>query len=299
MSNTTAGQRRRATRKPIDKRVVRVELKDGMGNPRWVTADLVDSSESGIAIVLMTPLRKGSTIIVHGTFGDDRVVARRRVEVKWCVEGAKGAFRAGLEFMDGESDPASRSEAAAPIDPAEVDCYEVLQLSPNADLETIHRVYRMLAQRYHPDNSETGDPERFVQLCEVYQILSDPQRRAGYDARHRQAKQLHWQIFDQAQAPAGREAEKRKRQGILELLYAKALHDPERADMTIHEFERLLGCPREHLDAALWYLKGKNYIQRSDNGRYTITIQGFEQAEEQSLLAGFIHRQLSAPREGT
>ena len=37
------------------------------------------------------------------------------------------------------------------------DYYEVLQVSPNADLDTIHRVYRLLAQRFHPDNRESGN----------------------------------------------------------------------------------------------------------------------------------------------
>ena len=41
------------------------------------------------------------------------------------------------------------------------DYYELLQISPNAEPETIHRVYRLLAQRFHPDNKETGDARRF------------------------------------------------------------------------------------------------------------------------------------------
>jgi len=43
--------------------------------------------------------------------------------------------------------------------------------------------------------------------------------------------------------------------------------------------EDLLGCPREHLQAALWFLRGKDYIVRADNGRHTITVLGFEEAE--------------------
>ena len=37
-----------------------------------------------------------------------------------------------------------------------VDHYEILQISPNADTETIRRVYRMQAQRFHPDNLDSG-----------------------------------------------------------------------------------------------------------------------------------------------
>ena len=39
-----------------------------------------------------------------------------------------------------------------------LDYYEFLQISPHADYETIHRVYRYLASRFHPDNPDTGDP---------------------------------------------------------------------------------------------------------------------------------------------
>ena len=38
-----------------------------------------------------------------------------------------------------------------------VDYYEILQISPNAEPETVHRVFRLLAQRCHPDNAETGN----------------------------------------------------------------------------------------------------------------------------------------------
>ena len=48
------------------------------------------------------------------------------------------------------------------------DHYETLQISPNADPDTIHRVYRLLAQRFHPDNQETGDTARFRQITEAY-----------------------------------------------------------------------------------------------------------------------------------
>ena len=81
----------------------------------------------------------------------------------------------------------------------------------------------------------------------------------------------------------GPDVEKRKRRGILGLLYAATVKDPERASMTVHTFEDMLGCPREHLEAALWYLRGKGYVLRTDGGRYSLTVQGFEEAEEHSV----------------
>ncbi len=63
-----------------------------------------------------------------------------------------------------------------------IDYYEFLQISPNADAETIHRVYRFLAARLHPDNPTTGDPEMFRLLKSAFDVLSDPARRSEYDA---------------------------------------------------------------------------------------------------------------------
>lgn len=292
MPDTAKTQRRKTNRKTSDRSVVRIELKDGLGHARWVTADLVDRTEQGIGVSLMTPLKSGLTLLVRGKLGEDLSDVKRSARVCWCVEGINGTYRVGLEFLDGAFG-AQNDHRIIPTDPLELDCYEIMQLSPNADTETIARVYRMLAQRYHPDNVQTGSSEMFIRLSEANRILSDPELRAGYDARHREAKRLHWKIFDQARASTGQEAEKRKRQGILSLLHAKALEDPERAAIGLLAFEELLGCPREHLQAALWYLKGKGFIERSDNGRYTITIQGFDAAEEAGPLPGLDQRQIA------
>ena len=66
-------------------------------------------------------------------------------------------------------------------DDGKQDYYEVLQVSATAEPDTIHRVYRLLAQRFHPDNQESGSPDRFHQIHEAYTVLSDPERRAKYD----------------------------------------------------------------------------------------------------------------------
>jgi hypothetical protein len=274
-------QRRRESRKGSDPLVVRLQIKDRMGHPKWLTADLLEISARGIGISVLTQLAIGSDIVVRGKFGEGRTEVLSPAKVRWCTEKINGNFHAGLEL--GEPSSTGNNDAhSANCDPEEQDLYEIMQLSPNASADTIQRVYRILAQRYHPDSLETGNQEIFLKLCEAHRILSDPELRARYDARYRETKQLHWKIFDRAEAANGPEAERRKRQGILELLYVKTVHDPERATMTIMEFEQLLGCPREHLEAAVWYLKGKNYVKRSDNGRFAITILGFDEVESRA-----------------
>ena len=54
------------------------------------------------------------------------------------------------------------------------DYYELLQVSPNADDDTIHRVFRHLAKKYHPDGPGHGDSKRFNVLVEaLYQRIED------------------------------------------------------------------------------------------------------------------------------
>jgi curved DNA-binding protein CbpA len=57
--------------------------------------------------------------------------------------------------------------------------YEILDLPKDASLDQIKQKYKSLAQVYHPDKG--GDAEKFRQIKEAYEILSDPLRRKKYD----------------------------------------------------------------------------------------------------------------------
>lgn len=64
------------------------------------------------------------------------------------------------------------------------DYYEVLGVPRDADDNKIREAFRRLARRYHPDVSTEPDAEeRFKEIAEAYSVLSDPARRADYDAR--------------------------------------------------------------------------------------------------------------------
>ena len=75
------------------------------------------------------------------------------------------------------------------------DYYEDLQVSYNADSETIERVYRLLAKRYHPDNSQTGNVDKFNIITKAYKILLDFEQRAAYDATYEEKKIHQWRAI--------------------------------------------------------------------------------------------------------
>jgi len=62
------------------------------------------------------------------------------------------------------------------------DFYEVLGVNRNADTSEIKKAYRRLARQYHPDVSEEpGAEEKFKEVNEAYEVLSDETKRATYD----------------------------------------------------------------------------------------------------------------------
>ena len=160
-----------------------------------------------------------------------------------------------------------------------VDYYEVLQISPNADEETVHRVYRIQAQRFHPDNLETGDARRFRSVAEAYEILSDPGRRSCYDAerRHEMGRAAQESFAMPPESDPKEEAQRREQ--ILRLLYRKRQAHPDQPSLGLRELEALVGTPKQQLEFSLWYLKECGYLIRSDSARHTITIKGVEMVE--------------------
>jgi curved DNA-binding protein len=154
------------------------------------------------------------------------------------------------------------------------DFYEVLQLSPRADRDTIERVFRHLAKRYHPDNHESGNSDTFSQIAEAYRVLSDPEQRAKYDIAYERVKAAQWRIFDQETTRSEVASDARIRNAILALTYAARRNDNANPGVGSLELEHILGCPESLMGFHLWYLREQGLIQRDHSGRFAITAVG-------------------------
>jgi hypothetical protein len=272
-------ERRRKPRQKAGRagEAVWVKLRDVPGASSEVRARVVDTSDLGCGVETDCRLEPNAVLTVDGHLGVNGLNGQVRARVVDC-KPFQGGYRAGLTFENGNGTGAKSAEAVP-------DYYELLQISPNADPDMIHRVYRLLAQRYHPDNATTGDEGAFRAITDAYAVLSDPEKRAGYDVNLHAYRQVRWKIFDQRQASIGKLAEKSKRKGILELLYTKRCAEPEKPTLNLHELEDLLGCPREHLEFSLWYLKENGLVARMDNGRFAVTAKGVDWAENEEAAA--------------
>ncbi len=247
------------------------------GSPAGVRARLVDTNDLGLGLETDCRIAPDTIVDIEGQLGNHAPVGKITARVVDC-KSFEGNFRIGLKFettSENGTGFAPKSNESLP------DYYELLQISPNADPDMIHRVYRLLAQRYHPDNVESGDEKAFRAITEAYKILSEPEKRAAYDVHLQAYRQVRWRIFDQRQAAIGKQAERSKRKGILDLLYTKRATEPEKPSLNLHELEDLLGCPREHLEFSLWYLKENGLVARMDNGRYAVTAKGVDWAEQE------------------
>ena len=175
------------------------------------------------------------------------------------------------------------------------DYYEVLQISPNADPDTVHRVYRLLAQRFHPDNQSTGDSERFRLLTEAYHVLGDPEQRAEYDVHRPEMQKERSKLISHAvRAASDVQSEKLLRLTILELLYARRRTDPQSPGIFYGDLESLVGCPQEHIEFALWYLAQRKFVDRSDGSKIAITVDGVDHLESNAPVRHAVPRLTAA-----
>ena len=253
-------------------------------------ARFLGQTGEALKIQVTAALGANLTVSIAGEIdmGSGRMPVLGKYRVDSCRLAGPGRYLVELRPEVPAPPPRPVPESAQAAE--DLDYYEVLQVSRHADMDTIHRVFHVLAQRYHPDNRDTGSQDRFRQVVEAHAVLCDATRRAAYDVRLAGEDKNRLKIFDSLQSTQGVQAELRKRQGILRLLYSQRLTDPHQPALRGREFAEMLGCPIEHLEFSFWFLREIKLITRTDNNQYEITCHGVAAFEADD--ATFSHKPL-------
>ena len=156
-----------------------------------------------------------------------------------------------------------------------VDYYKIMGVRPDIGPDDLGRRFHRLAKRYHPDNPQTGNRERFDLLVEAHNLLKDAGKRAQYDI-------LYKQVVGDTLADhkpnggdtVGQDVDIQSR--LLSVFYNKRRHNIREPGVPEFELERIFGCKIEALEFHLWYLKAKRWIERLENGMFSITVEGID-----------------------
>ena len=257
--------------------VVKIAVQSPSGRVLDTKGELISVRGDLLTVRTAFAIEAGSSAYVSGGG-----VSNLSVQISTCAYEGPDRYKIECRTQEGSSQNSRNAQAA---NPDVEDYYSVLEVSPTATADTISRVYRALAHRFHPDNGDTGDQEQFSRITEAYSVLSDSKKRAAYDVKFEASKAMRWKIFESPEQAKGVEAEKAKRNGILGVLYRRLLATPWKAEVMRRHIEELLGCPTEQLEASFWYLIQKKYIVQGDGGSYRITHDGMDHFEASGAKA--------------
>jgi curved DNA-binding protein CbpA len=266
---------------------VGITWRDRNGAQHFCSVRAIDISDSRVRVVSTERLEVGSYVQANA---EDLGFSRAACVLDCEQQGLK--YLITLEFRRPGAEPSQEA-----VQEEFVDYYAVLELSPAAEPETIHRVYRLLASRYHPDNTQTGDIQKFLLLQKAYEILSDPVKRNAYDAEFGPRESGPMPIFELKDFVGGIDAEKNRRLGVLCLLYNRRRINPDKPSLSLLEFEQLMTIPREHLLFTVWYLRQKQLLTSEGGAEFQITAEGVEFVESALPSSRLLQRLLRAPTD--
>lgn len=158
-----------------------------------------------------------------------------------------------------------------------VDFYRILKVHPECDAKTLETAYRDLAKIYHPDHPDTADTEKFQEVLEAYRALKNPEDRASYNITYSMHTAFSFDtqssetIIDRS-APSDNDAHTK----TLLYLYKRRREFANDPGVGQYSLQKMLDCSDETFDFYVWYLKGKGYIEYTDDGTLAITIAGVD-----------------------
>ena len=167
---------------------LKVQYPNGSHILQTGAAHLVDTGAGGLGIACTFELQPYCQVMVWGNLGMSLI--RQSASVRWCRPTKGGKFRIGL-LLIGEPVEVSapefamldvrKKEQTAAQDPKSLtNFFEVLGVEPKDGEDAILRSYRILCQRFGPDNYRTGNAELLRKTQEAFEVLSNTKTRKVY-----------------------------------------------------------------------------------------------------------------------
>jgi curved DNA-binding protein CbpA len=244
-------------------------------------------SDSGVWVISTERLEVGSCARALS----EELGFSRAARVRDCEQqGSKYVIT--LEFRSPSDEPSQEA-----VQEESANYYEMRELSQAAEAETIQRVYRLLAARYHPDNPQTDDVQKFPLLRKAYETLSDPVKRAAYDTEYALRETGPMPVFELKDFVVGIDAEKNRSLGVLCRPYNRQRVNPDKPGLSLLQFDQLMTIPREHLVFTVWYLKKKQSLTTEGGADFQITAEGGDFVESALPSNRLLQRLLRAPTD--
>jgi curved DNA-binding protein len=183
--------------------------------------------------------------------------------------------------------PQPAPQAPVQTAPAQQTYYQLLQIDPQAHPTIIRYAYRFLAGMYHPDNVESGNTDTFRIVTDAFRTLSDPGKRAAYDAQTGINKAQPGQPGGGAskdnpfanlpnipkQGLSYNEVEVRL--AVLQILLTARKKRAQTGGASAKVLMDVLNVEMAEMEYILWYLREKGLIQRTED-RFLITVAGVD-----------------------
>jgi curved DNA-binding protein CbpA len=156
------------------------------------------------------------------------------------------------------------------------DHYDVLGIDPRADSETLQRAYAELAQKYHPNNPDTGDQEAFDAVNAAYEVLSDPAQRHAFDNLKGVGEDANCPQFSGTAFFESMGSDAGLRVALLCILYERRKKKPLKPGLPMRYVEAMLNADLDSLFFVLWYAKQRGWVSSDDKSNLVITVQGMD-----------------------
>lgn len=171
---------------------------------------------------------------------------------------------------------------SAPVAGKFQDHYVILGVDPRANQEAIQAAYKALAQKFKPDNPQTGDKAKFDSVNQAYEVLCDPYLRAEFDKIKGLDQEGDNPQFSGMDFFETLSRQSSLRMALLSILYDRRYKKPTKPSLSMRHIDGMLTVTNDELNFALFYLKKRGLVASDDKSNLQISVDGMDFIEQNS-----------------